>query len=302
MNIVICTQPALKPNVTAWFVVQSLLAAGHHPHYQRAIKKEARVLYEILANEGSNIALLCKIIHHLPYSWQFKIFEFLTVPGRIRHFILRKNAIEAQAREWLAESPKKQVVILGAGLDILSLRLAVDFPQVNFIEIDMEESQRFKTSVLHSHHVAIPSNVEYLSGDLSKGLHDVIKRSRYVKETPTLWIAEGLLMFLPENNCRNLFKEIHALSIAEATVIFTTLSKTYQGSWFARNFQKIYLRKKKSDFKWTIAPNDVPRFMEELGYDITKQIVLEALHKDYITPHSRLIDELGDDIHVAVCQ
>jgi len=29
MNVAACTQPALKPNVTAWLVVQSLLAAGH---------------------------------------------------------------------------------------------------------------------------------------------------------------------------------------------------------------------------------------------------------------------------------
>jgi len=288
------------PDVTAWLVAQSLVAAGHHPRYQNAIKKEVLGLYEMLAHESSNVALLAKFIHHLPYRWQLKVIGLIADSERVRHFVLRKKLIETQVRKFLTESPVKQVVVLGAGLDVLSLQLAKDFSQVNFIEIDRENSQRFKTGVFHSHHVQLPSNIEYLAGNLSEGLYPSIKRSSCFKENVmTLWLIEGVLMYIPQDACQSLFKEIRELSLSESKVIFTTTPEAYQGSIFARNFQKIYLRKKKSDLAWVISAEDVPHFMEQLNYSMVKQLSYAALHSDYLSPDSPLAKKSGENIHIA---
>ena len=72
--------------------------------------------------------------------------EFATNPGRLKSFCFRKREIEKHTRKLLSTEGVTQVIVLGAGLDVLSLRLAQEYPTVNFIEIDTEESQIFKTN------------------------------------------------------------------------------------------------------------------------------------------------------------
>lgn len=61
--------------------------------------------------------------------WRAGLFQRWAVPGIFLHFVLRKRWIEALAREAI-DRGAIQVVILGAGLDTLSLRLAETNPEL----------------------------------------------------------------------------------------------------------------------------------------------------------------------------
>lgn len=282
-----------KPNFTAWFVMQGVLVAMRHPQFAKARDEAALALYEVLAKSASRTRLLSQIIYKLPYALQYRIGELVTTPGRLRHYLLRKQGIERHMRALLQDGECSQVVILGAGLDVLGIRLANDYPHIHFIEIDMAESQSFKRASLDAASVHIPHNLEFIAGDLRDPLSGILAGSaRHRKDAPTLWLAEGLFMFIPESGVRKIFGEMKECSAGPAC-IFTTLPCKEQGGAFARNLQKFYLKKEDSQLNWSIDFPDVQPFMQSLGYEMIWQVDYDWLHKEY---SSRSM--LGENLHM----
>ncbi|MEZ5690214.1 MAG: SAM-dependent methyltransferase [Rickettsiales bacterium] len=288
-----------KPDFTAWFVLQGVVAVMNNPVFYDIRDMETLRLHQIMATKAAKARFLSRIIERLPYSWQYKIGEFVTNPGRLRHFYLRKKEIEKQATEFLAGNDVGQVVILGAGLDTLALRLAVKNKNTKFIEIDRDDSQMFKYSCLRESNVTIPTNIEFLDGDLRNPLSEILSSSKlYDSSVKTLWIAEGLLMFLDENSVISLFGSIKAACPSGSRCIFTSLSMAEQGSVFARMIQKLYLNKEKSPLRWSIPYDKVSLFFENLGFNVLCQKSCDMLHKRYISKNFNINHKIGDDIHI----
>ena len=76
-----------------------------------------------------------------------RIFERLTLPGMAFHYVLRKMYIEDCVRRAIEEGAK-QVVILGAGFDTLSLGLSKEFNAIRFIEVDHPATAKDKNEAL----------------------------------------------------------------------------------------------------------------------------------------------------------
>lgn len=70
-----------------------------------------------------------------PWTRQlWRLVERFTLPGIISHYWHRKRWIEAGCRGAIAEGFLR-VVVLGAGFDTLAVRLAGEFPRIDFIEV-----------------------------------------------------------------------------------------------------------------------------------------------------------------------
>lgn len=288
-----------KPNFTAWFVLQGVLVAMRHPQFSQMRDDLSLFLYEALAKAASRTRLLSGLIYKMPYALQYRIGELVTTPGRLRHYLLRKMGIAKHMRSLLDEGQCTQVVILGAGLDVLALRLAREYPDVKFIEIDIAESQSFKQSSLAACAIDVPANLEFVEGDLRDPLCDILAQSScHDPLAKTLWLAEGFFMFIPEASVCRILKDIHALSAPESYCIFTTLPCKEQGGAFARRLQKFYLKKEDSVLYWSINYPDVPAFMQSLGYAITWQVDYQSLHREY-AENRRNHPAMGENIHVA---
>ena len=296
------TEPA-KPNFTAWFVLQGTLAAMHHPDFRDAANDGTLAWYRALSNAASRTRLASRIVSSLPYAWQYRIGELVTNPGRLRHFYFRKKEIEKQARALLDGGGITQVVLLGAGLDVLSLQLASEYPGVRFIEIDTGESQAFKTASFAAGRVVPPGNVEFIDGDLRHPLTGILTKSQhYETVAPTLWIAEGFFMFIPEDSVVRIFREIRGLSAAGSHVIFTSLSSRKITSAVGHLIQMLYLHKEKSPFEWVLPFADFGVFMQKLGYQMVWQMESAALHKSYMQHKFNGNHTIGDNIHIARTQ
>lgn len=289
-----------KPDFTAWFVLQGAVAAMHLPEFYSKDNETSLKLYETLASEAGKTRFISKIINKLPYSFQYRIGEFVTNSGRIRHFYLRKKEIEKQVRSFLVKENISQIVVLGAGLDTLALRLASEYKNIKFIEIDRQESQFFKKYALSKNNIKIPDNMELLSGDLQNPLSDILRQSKFHDyKAKTLWIAEGLFMFIPQEAVEKLFRQIGVNSAADSKVIFTTLGMEEQGSGFARITQKFFLKKEKCQFRWVIPYEKVADFLQKLNFMAIEQINCKLLHKGYIDKKFDINHKIGDDIHIA---
>lgn len=290
-----------KPNFTAWFVMQGFIAAMHHPDFRDEADNATLALYRPLAGAASKTRLISRIIHSLPYSWQYRIGEMVTNAGRLRHFCFRKKEIEKHARKLLEQGSIKQVIILGAGLDVLSLRLAQEYPAVKFIEIDTKESQGFKVSSLKAGHTPMPANVEFIEGDLRDPLPSILVHSKFHDPmAQTLWVAEGFFMFVPEDSVIRIFKEMRYGSAAGSCIIFTTIPAKKITSAIGHAIQTLYLKKENSSFYWAIPFDKVPIFIRNLGYEIVSQIQCDALHQNYMGEKFNSNHNFAEDIHIAI--
>ena len=290
-----------KPNFTAWFVMQGFIAAMHHPDFRDGADDVTLELYRPLADAASKTRLISRIIHSLPYSWQYRIGEMVTNAGRLRHFCFRKKEIEKHARQLLEQGSIKQVIILGAGLDVLSLRLAQEYPAVKFIEIDTKESQGFKVSSLKAGRAPMSGNVEFIEGDLRDPLPSILAYSKFHDPmAQTLWVAEGFFMFVPEDSVIRIFKEMRQNSAVGSCIIFTTIPAKKIASAIGHAIQTLYLKKENSSFHWAMPFDKVPIFIRNLGYEIISQIQCDALHKHYMGEKFNSNHNFAEDIHIAI--
>ena len=288
-----------RPDFTAWFVLQGTIAALHQPAFSQTADADTLNLLEILALEAGRTRLLSKLIHHLPFHWQYRIGEWVTSTGRLRHFYLRKQEIEKQTRQRLLFGGIKQVVVLGAGLDVLALRLAKEFPDVNFIEIDRAESQAFKTAALLAHDMSLGDNIELVSGDLRNPLWEILAQAKlHNRGEKTLWIAEGLLMFMPEENVAALFDQLQNNCAPASYCVFTTVGSIGQRAICARMLRKLYLRVEKCPYHWVIDARNVSKFIMRWRYSMVEQVDCARLHRDLGGNWGGVGNDVGDDINV----
>jgi O-methyltransferase involved in polyketide biosynthesis len=77
----------------------------------------------------------------------WRLLERATHPGIVRHWMMRKRWIESRVRAAIAAGAT-QVVVLGAGLDPLGVRLAVERPDLRVVEIDQPSTMAVKRSVV----------------------------------------------------------------------------------------------------------------------------------------------------------
>jgi methyltransferase (TIGR00027 family) len=290
-----------KPDFTAWFVMQGIIAAMRHPRLQNIRDNATLALYSPLSDDSKKTRTIIKIATRLPYTWQYRIQEFVTNTGRLKFFCFRKREIEKQARELLNAGAIKQVIVLGAGLDVLSLRLAPEYSAVKFIEIDTENSQNFKTTAFKNHDVKLPENVEYIAGDLRNPLPEILANSKFHDaQAKTLFIAEGFLMFIPEDSVVRIFNEIREISAQGSYVIFTTIPHAYPGKLLAQWLQKYVMRKENCPYAWAIAAEKIEDFIKRLGFTPLDCISYEKLQERDINPKKQQSKRLIEDIHIAV--
>ena len=164
-----------------------------------------------------------RAVAHPALRWAVRLAERATVPGLLLHFMLRKRFIEQAVRTSLAEG-YEQLVVVGAGFDSLAVRLASAFPAVRFVEVDHPATQSAKRLALDAT-AERPDNLHLVAADLARArLHDVLAgTSVYRAEARTVFVIEGLLMYLTDAEVAALLSAVSALARAPQRVIFTVM-------------------------------------------------------------------------------
>ncbi|SHM05717.1 SAM-dependent methyltransferase [Actinacidiphila paucisporea] len=124
--------------------------------------------------------------------------------------------------DYLTESAAagcRQVVILGAGLDVRAYRLEWP-PETRVFEVDLAEVLEFKQEVLDAEG-AKPGCIRVpVPADLRESWQDDLKAAGYDPTVRTAWLVEGLLIYLTAQEAAALLETIGALSPAGSRITF----------------------------------------------------------------------------------
>ncbi|MEO7195002.1 MAG: SAM-dependent methyltransferase, partial [Pseudonocardiaceae bacterium] len=136
----------------------------------------------------------------------------------VAYLPIRTRFFDGYLREACAEG-LRQVVILAAGLDTRAFRLV--WPAgVRLFELDTPEVLAFKDQVLAGRAATPACQRVTISADLRQDWPAAVLRAGFRPGEPTAWLAEGLLLYLNQDECDQLLEGIGRLSAPGSRVAF----------------------------------------------------------------------------------
>ncbi|HEY3056793.1 MAG TPA: class I SAM-dependent methyltransferase, partial [Thermoanaerobaculia bacterium] len=173
----------------------------------------------------------------------------------------------------------RQLVVVGAGLDTLALRLS---HRVRAVEIDHPATQRLKRAL-------VDGPIEFVPADFTRD-------TLILRDEPTLFVAEAVFLYLTEAEVRRMLARIREAK--QARLIFTF--------WEPRNpvnFQNAtpladwWLQRASEPGRWAIAPEKLDDFLASEGFSLLRLARDDDYHHRYVSKEVPLAK--GEHIAVA---
>ena len=199
----------------------------------------------------------------------YHAFDWM-MPGQFEAFAHRKAFCERQVRKGI-EAGASQVLVLGAGYDTLGWRLAPEFAEVNFFEIDHPATARLKAKGIEA--MGQPTNLHLIAEDLGeRQLVGVLHAdATWDSIAPTVIVAEGLLMYLPPEAVGALFKQCAATTGTGSRIAFTYVGMRSNGRPDAGPWTWLVLWLLKiggEPWLWSIPAEELGAFLNEHDWTI----------------------------------
>lgn len=121
----------------------------------------------------------------------------------------------------------EQVVLLAAGLDSRAFRLGLA-ENVTVFELDQAAVLNFKEAVLARHGASPTCQRIPLAADLRADWPQALRAARFDASLRTMWVAEGLLMYLSRSDADQLLARIRALSAPGSRFATEYFSRAWQ--------------------------------------------------------------------------
>lgn len=250
-----------KASSTAFTVMQGLLYTAKSPDYGYLVDDQTVAIGRQILSASSHGQKCLKQLENPLITWLLKLKEAIILPGISLHYALRKRHIETITLDAI-DKGIKQVVTLGAGFDALSFKLQEQHPDVTFIEIDHPATQVLKHDSLKGTKTK-SSNLHFLSVDFtSQTLEQALQAfESFDGQLPTLFICEGVLMYLNEQDVNQLFVSIKSLCCNEVQFVFSTLEPQGSNKNTIPKLLYKHLKKIGEPINWDIASDAMPNFL-----------------------------------------
>lgn len=225
--------------------------------------------------------------------------------GVARAGALRKRFVEDETRAGI-DAGAEQVLIIGAGFDTLASRLGPRYFETRFIELDHPPTHRLKREAVTRLGEPVP-NIDFIAADLSaRPLDEVLRRIEgWKRDAATVVVAEGVLMYLEQNEVRSLFERVHASTGPGTRVVFTyvgcdgtgrpTLGRLGGLGWATKTALKLL----GEPLRWCIEGEGLPDFLRPCGFSLAGDVQTD-LHARYLVPLGRADEPVSTIERMAV--
>jgi methyltransferase (TIGR00027 family) len=275
------------PSATAYLIARSTLFLSRDPLMGGLVPERSAELCARFVHARPRFARVFDAAMHSRFLRPLaSALERVTIPGIKLHYALRKRYLEEIARGALRDG-LRQVVVIGAGFDTLALRLHEAFSETKFFEIDHPATQRVKKLAVENHHLP-GSNLQFISLDLAHGSLEgsLLSSADYRPEAATLFVAEGLLMYLALAEIDLVLQFIRCHSGPKSKFAFTFMETQSDGRIGFRESSRVvdaWLRLRGETFKWGSHRALIGDFLATRGFAVREIVTSETLRNKYLT-------------------
>lgn len=257
-----------KPSRTAYKVALNIITLGAKPGMDKVFPPG-------IVEATAKLLIASSLVSATVIRWcrsqrmvsVYEAFDWM-MPGQFEAFAHRKAFCERQVRKGICKGIT-QVLTLGAGYDTMGWRLAPEFNEVEFFEIDHPATAQLKAKGVEE--MGTRDNLHLIPEDLSKRrLADVLTAHKsWDRAAQTVVLAEGLLMYLPDAAVRDLLGQCAAMTGAGSRIAFTFIGTSADGRPDAGPWTKLILWTLKVNgepWLWSIRPEQLSQFLEETDW------------------------------------
>lgn len=263
---------------TALLIARAILLADETPALRPLLVEDSAALTRKLLGHAHSarwfeLAVKKQFVRSLLFA-----VERWTLPGTVAHWLARKCFLDGLAREAVAAGCR-QIVVLGAGLDTLAWRFRA---QARCFELDHPATQPVKRATFGDTLPFVPLDL------LHESPAAVLRAcADFDAARPTLFVAEGLFMYLDAPRVAAIFRELAALSVPGSRFAFTFMEEQPGQPLAFANASPIiawWLRQRGEPFRWGLPREDVGRFLRDLGWELATLSSPETLRREVLAP------------------
>ncbi|MFA7711661.1 MAG: SAM-dependent methyltransferase [Candidatus Neomarinimicrobiota bacterium] len=240
------------------------------------------------------LLLLCKILN---------LKGKISPKGIYQYVIVRTKYLD----NIFIESIKKgidQVVILGAGFDSRAIRLLNETNRVKVYEIDVDTTVNAKLKQYEKRKIKLPSCDILIPVDFEKeNIKTKLNEFGFNSSKKTLFILEGLTMYLSENSVSETFNFITNNSSRGSIIAFDYVHASVlrlENKYFGEN--AIYNRVKKDNEQWIfgIDESEIESFLMKFNLSLVDHLNSIAMEERYFKNDSGKIVTKVNGTHCIV--
>jgi len=176
-----------------------------------------------------------------------------------------------------------QILIFGAGFDSRGIRL--NNSKTKIFELDAPPTQMAKINQYHNRKIEIPKNLIFIPIDFEKEtLAQKLSVSGFKKYKRSLFVLEGLLMYLQGESVHETFKVISEYAGKGSIVVFDYIhSSVLQGDSQSYGQKEIIKMVSDSDEKWNfgLEKDKINEFLDKYGLTLCENNDSEDLENKY---------------------
>ena len=210
--------------------------------------------------------------------------RFLAPAGIYEYVIARTKLIDDVFRQALDES-FDQILLFGAGFDTRALRLQAAAQRVRVFELDAPTTQDAKIRQYARRHLSAPSNLVFVPVDFAKeAVPDKLDAAGFRKGRKSLFILEGLLMYLEAESVRTTWKVLEEYAGSGSWVVFDYVQAAFlRGGSALYGGEKLMRRVSLAGEPWTFGmePKEVALFLDGYGFSVREHLNAEDLEARY---------------------
>jgi methyltransferase (TIGR00027 family) len=281
------------PSVTAAVVASTLLLLEDDPVLAPLQAAPAPDAVEAAVRRA--IPLFGRLLDTVPWPLlerTARVAERLVSPGFVTHYALRKLAIR-RALDAAIDAGHRQVVLVGAGFDMLSATVP---KHVRVFEVDHPATQSFRGT---------PEGVTLVPVDLVKeSMVEALERAPGWNPTlDTVFVAEGLLMYLEEDCVNRVFAQL-AQGAGARTLVLSIVTPDADGRVRLHSQRRVVdwiMRFIDEPFLWGEAPAELKQTLGRHGFEVSSITSTIELRDELLPPtaHRRLRNPPGEIVVVA---
>jgi len=226
-----------------------------------------------------------RIIMKTPFLRRF-FMHHIAPPGIYEYVIIRTKIFDRYFLMGLSDGIK-QIVILGAGMDSRALRFAHRNAGTRIFEVDQPDVQNPKREILQRKKISLPSEIVFVGMDFNtQDLFEELTKNGYDPDKQTLFLWEGLCMYLQPESVERMFSFIQSHSGAGSEILFDFVrDSVIRKEHTLYGEKQIYRTVENTGEDWAfgIDENNLTSYLSHRGFELMQHYTSEDMQRDFLT-------------------
>jgi methyltransferase (TIGR00027 family) len=216
-----------------------------------------------------------------------RLFIKKVMPPGIHEYVLARTKVMDAAYAKALQEGFDQIVLLGAGFDTRPVRFAERNHGTKIFELDVPNTQEAKLDVFRRRHVAVPEDVLFAPIDFdSQSIDEVLTKAGFENGMKTLFLWEGVTMYLGEVAVNETLAFIRDSSAAGSRVVFDYLYASVlrkENGYYGEEGSYDMVSRVGESWRFGLEEGAIESFLDERGFDCAVHYAPKDLERLYLT-------------------